>query len=187
LTSTYTRINTGWKQFRNTLDSTIKINPNIKTTLEITEITKFTTALIRARNKHSKYIKINQDRSTIPDEILEHIRSRNKTRKLYQRTGNNTYKIQLQNLNRTIKTQLTQHKNERWENILKKATTKDNSLWKIAKSRTKKRSEISPHIDTNTEAISDTQKSECLASHFQQVHNNNFANNTEHTGTFFKL
>jgi hypothetical protein len=98
----------------------------------------------------------------------------------YQRTGNNTYKIQLQNLNRTIKTQLTQHKNERWENILKKATTRDNSLWKIAKSRTKKRSEIPPLIDTNTEAISDEQKSECLASHFQQVHNNNFANNTEH-------
>jgi hypothetical protein len=173
--------NTDWKQFRNTLDSTIKINPNINTTLEIdTEITKFTTALIRARNKHSKYIKINQDRSTIPDEILEHIKNRNKTRKLYQRTGNNTYKVQLQNLNRTIKTQLTQHKNERWENILKKATTRDNSLWKIAKSRTKKRSEIPPLIDTNTEAISDEQKSECLASHFQQVHNNNFANNTEH-------
>jgi hypothetical protein len=38
--------------------------------------------------------------------------------------------MQLQNLNKTIKTQLTQHKNEQWENILKKATTKDNSLWK---------------------------------------------------------
>jgi hypothetical protein len=88
--------------------------------------------------------------------------------------------MQLQNLNKTIKTQLTQHKNEQWENILKKATTKDNSLWKIAKSRTKKRNEIPSLIDTNTEAISDDQKSECLASHFQQVHNNNFANNTEH-------
>jgi hypothetical protein len=51
---------------------------------------------------------------------------------------------------------------------------------KAAKSRTKKRSEIPPLIDTNTEAISDDQKSECLASHFQQVHNNNFANNTKH-------
>jgi hypothetical protein len=76
--------------------------------------------------------------------------------------------MQLQNLNKTIKTQLTQHKNEQWENILKKATTKDNSLWKIAKSRTKKRNEIPSLIDTNTEAISDDQKSECLASHFQQ-------------------
>jgi hypothetical protein len=44
----------------------------------------------------------------------------------------------------------------------------------------KKRSEIPPFVDTNLEAISDEQKSECLASYFQQIHNNDFANNTEH-------
>jgi hypothetical protein len=86
--------NTDWKQFRNTLDTLIKINPKITTSEIDTEITKLTTTLIRARNKHSKRIKIKPGKSTIPQyEILEHIRIRNKTRKLFQRTGNNTYKI----------------------------------------------------------------------------------------------
>jgi 2C-methyl-D-erythritol 2,4-cyclodiphosphate synthase len=90
--------NIDWKQFRNTLDTLIKINPNVTTSEIYTEINKFTT-LIRAR------IKINPHKCTIPDEILEYLRNSEKT---YQ----------------------------------KKATTKDNSLWKIARSRTKKRTEL---------------------------------------------
>jgi hypothetical protein len=53
-------------------------------------------------------------------------------------------------------------------------------LWRNAKSRTKKKPEIPPLVDTNTEVISDEQNSECLASHFQKVHNNKFAYNTKH-------
>jgi Lhr-like helicase len=66
--------NIDWKQFRNTLDTLIKINPNITTSEIYTEINKFTT-LIRARNNHSKRIKINPDKCTIPDEILEYLKN----------------------------------------------------------------------------------------------------------------
>jgi hypothetical protein len=61
--------NTDWKLLRNTLDKLIKINPNITTSEIDTEISKFTATLIRARNKHPKRIKINPDKSTIPDEL----------------------------------------------------------------------------------------------------------------------
>jgi hypothetical protein len=99
---------------------------------------------------------------------------------VYQRTGHNNYKNQVQNLNRAIKTKLANHKNSQWDKLLRNAKTKDNSLWKLARSRTKKRSEILPITDSNNkEAINDQQKTECLASYFQNVHNNSIASNTK--------
>jgi hypothetical protein len=171
--------NTNWKSFRETLDSLIETNPNIKTIEELdAEIVKFTTALLRARDKHAKTLKANPDKSDIPSEIIEIIKDRNKARKKYQRTGNNNYKYQFQNLNRVIKTELANHKNAQWDKLLRNAKTNDNTLWKLASSRTKKRSEIPPITDSNNiEAISDEQKTECLASYFQGVHNNSTASN----------
>ncbi|KAJ3638948.1 hypothetical protein MTP99_002276 [Tenebrio molitor] len=127
--------NTNWKGFRETLDSLIEINPNIKTIEELdAEIVKFTTALLRARDKHAKTLKANPDKS----EIIEIIKDRNKARKKYQRTGNNNYKYQFQNLNRAIKTELANHKNAQWDKLLRNAKTNDNTLWRLASSRTRK-------------------------------------------------
>jgi hypothetical protein len=172
---------TDWKKFRKTLDSLIKINSNIKTTNELdTEINKFTEALNNTRNKHSKTIKVKTDKSTIPLEITNLIKDRNKARKIHQRTGLDAHKIQVQHLNHLIKHKLAKHKNGEWDDILKNAKTNDNSLWKLARSRTKKRDEIPPLKYNNEDAISDKQKSECLAKYFQNVHNSNDKSDDKH-------
>jgi hypothetical protein len=144
---------TNWENLQHTLDNQIIINNNIKTSAEQdAEINKFTQALLHAKNLHSQTVRTKTPRTQIPPEIIKLTKDRNKYRKLHQRTGLPAYKNLTQNLNRDIK-----NNNNQWETLLKNASTKNNSLWKLTRTRTKKRFEIPPLTNNNNvEAITNT-------------------------------
>jgi hypothetical protein len=172
---------TNWKKLRHTLDNKIIINSNINTSTELdAEINKLTQALLHAKKLHSQTISTKTPRTQIPPEIINLTKDRNKYRKLHQRTGLLAYKNLTQDLNRDIKNKIITYNNNQWETLLKNASTKNNSLWKLTRARTKKRSEIPPLTNiNNVEAITNKQKAESFAEYFQSIHNYNNDNDTQ--------
>jgi hypothetical protein len=172
--------NTNWKKFRETLDTKIHINNNITDTNQLElEVTKYTKAIEKARDEHSKTIKIDTQKIQLPDDILNTIKDRNKARKTYQRTGHHGHKTQMQMLNREIKNKIAEFKSNKWHETLMKAKTNDNSIWKLAKTFSKRKQTIPPLIANGTEAITDEQKAEALAEHFYNVHKIDDTNATQ--------
>jgi hypothetical protein len=74
----------------------------------------------------------------------------------------------MQMLNREIKNKIAQFKSNKWHETLTKAKTNDNSIWKLAKTFSKRRQTIPPLIANDTEAITDEQKAEALTEPFPQ-------------------
>jgi hypothetical protein len=171
--------NTNWGNFRKTLDRKIKINNNINSIAELdTEIKKYTKAIEESRKAHSQTIKINTQKIQLPETITNLIKNRNKLRKTQQRTGQQALATQLKTLNNNIKHQIADYKNNKWNETLQKATTRDNSIWKLAKTFSKRRQKIPPLTTTDIEAVTDAQKAEVLAQHFHKIHKNDDTQNT---------
>jgi hypothetical protein len=171
--------NTDWTKFRSDINRAIKINSNIGTIEKLnSEITKFTSILVEMSKKHSKEVDPTF-RLQIPDDITQLMKERNKIRKIYQRTGASEDKNLMTKHNEEIKSRLEIHKRKFWNNKLKKLNTKDNSLWKMAKSLKKNRNELPPlQLVNGDEAVTDKEKAEALVSHFQSIHQDLFSIST---------
>ncbi|KAH0818290.1 hypothetical protein GEV33_004501 [Tenebrio molitor] len=171
--------NTDWTKFRSDINRAIKINSNIGTREKLnSEITKFTSILVEMSKKHSKEVDPTF-RLQIPDDITQLMKERNKIRKIYQRTGASEDKNLMTKHNEEIKNRLEIHKRKFWNNKLKKLNTKDNSLWKMAKSLKKNRNELPPlQLVNGDEAVTDKEKAEALVSHFQSIHQDLFSIST---------
>jgi hypothetical protein len=171
--------NTDWTKFRSDINRAIKINSNIGTIEKLnSEITKFTSILVEMSKKHSKEVDPTF-RLQIPDDITQLMKERNKIRKIYQRTGASEDKNLMTKHNEEIKNRLEIHKRKFWNNKLKKLNTKDNSLWKMAKSLKKNRNELPPlQLVNGDEAVTDKEKAEALVSHFQSIHQDLFSIST---------
>ncbi len=170
---------TNWPAFRRTLDEKIDINNNINTQQDIeTETEKLTQAITKATEKHTKKITLKNGKETIPQDITNKIKERNKRRRLLQRTGLVEHRNAMKTLNAEIRTALTNHNNKRWRDTLKKLNIKDNTLWKMAKAMKKKRQTIPPLATPNGEAVTDAEKAEAMATHFAEVHKDDRSNNS---------
>jgi hypothetical protein len=163
--------NTDWKKFRQELNRKTKITSNIRTIEQLeAEVAEFTKILAETIKTHTKVIKITE-RDGIPDETKSLITDRNKIRKLYQRTGDGDCKKKLIQLNEKITRSLITQKNNAWKAKLRKANPQDNTLWKIAKTLKKNRTEIPPLLTENgSQAITEREKAEALVEYFQSVH-----------------
>lgn len=137
--------NTNWKDFRKTLDRLLTINNKIDTINTIQqELHTYTSAIKTAQRQHTKTIKINTKQTDIPAEIITLIKNRNTIRRRHQRNFDPALRHQIQQLNNDISNRLKTHKNQKWHNLLRNASVKDNTLWNITKKFNKKRDSISP-------------------------------------------
>jgi hypothetical protein len=163
--------NTDWKKFRQDMNGKTKITSNIRTIEQLeAELAEFTKILAETIKSHTKVIKITE-RDGIPDETKSLITERNKMRKLYQRTGDADTKKKLTEYNEKITRSLITHKNNTWRAKLRKVNPQDNTLWQVAKTLKKNRTEIPPLLTGNgSQAITEKEKAEALVEYFQSVH-----------------
>jgi len=99
------------------------------------------------------------------------IKLRNYYRRMFQRNGNNRYKILRNVLNNHIKAALIEARNNYWTNKLKLLNTKNKSLWNTLKSLRRKKAIPPPLILDNQDIIFDPlQKAEALAKNFYSVY-----------------
>ena len=162
---------TNWQKFRNDLDNNIKITPDLPNTQSIdTAVDNLSMAILRAKRVNSHKIKINRNLEPLPTSILNKIKNKNKLRKLWQRTQDTQIKTQLNRMTKDIATEITTHKNDKWNQKLSELSTKDNSFWKFTKNMKKPFEKVPTLSLNNIEYIKEKDKTEILAETFEKVH-----------------
>jgi hypothetical protein len=85
----------------------------------------------------------------------------------------------MQLLNREIKNKIAQFKSNKWHETLTKAKTNDNSIWKLAKTFSKRKQTIPPLIANCMEANTNEQKAEAPVERFHNVYKTDDTNATQ--------
>ena len=106
----------------------------------------------------------------ISKEIKDKITKRNRLRKIINNNRNLDLKKEINQMNSEIKKQIKTDCNKNWDKKLEKASTKDNTLWRLTKNLTKKQTKIRCLHGPNGLVYSDQQKAEVLADNFEKVH-----------------
>ena len=134
-------------------------------------IESFTKLITKAIEKAIPKQHIKSFNEPLPDEILEIINKRNRTRKLWQDTRASYLKTKLNNLNKKITKKIEEHKDNKWSEKLSKLKVQDNSLWKMTKCISKKRDSKIPRLHgPRGVKYSDAEKAQVLAENFEKVH-----------------
>lgn len=126
--------NAKWKEFREFITNSIKINNNTNSIENIhKEITNITQIIQQAKEKFIPLILPKTKQIEIPQEIINDIKYRNRLRRQLQRNRTMQLKNEIAELNTLIRLKLESNKQTHWANFIRKINIKDNSLWKMNK------------------------------------------------------
>lgn len=159
---------TNWRKFKQILKERTIINNNLTTKLDIDEqVQKLTSDIQYARDKTTKTYKLKQWQVTIPDEIINLIKFKNKIKARWQNHRRQIDRQRLKDLELTIKDRLSHHREKEWNNKISQLTTHDNSLWRMSKLLRNNHAHIPTIIDNNETYSTDKDKADRIA-HFLQ-------------------
>lgn len=164
--------NANWPWFREFINKELNINLNIKTRQDVdNSIQNLTEIINKAKDKTIPKQKQQTYQQELPTDILQLIKLRNYYRRQYQRHRLDLYKHEKNRLNNIINYSIKTHFNNKWNKKLENLNVRDNSIWKTAKSFTKKFDNVSSTLhSTNGLVFSDKDKAEALANNFERVH-----------------
>ena len=163
---------TDWELFRSKLNSSITINNRLGEIEDIDKnINELTASINKALQKSTPEQKLIEPNHSLPLHIQKLIQERNKERRSYQASRNEDTKLNRNRLSNQIKKEIATWKNKQWSDKLSNLSVKNNSLWKMTKSLTKKVAwEIPPLNDGDDIALSNEEKAEALAKNYEKVH-----------------
>ena len=161
-----------WSKFRSILGSELILDRYLETKHDLDRSVDVLLGSIKeATNKAilRKHCKLKH--IPLPPYIRNLIKYRNALRKLYQKTlSNNVRKIK-NKLSNKITKEIASFENKNWQSKLTNLNIKDNSLWKMAKNFTKKNKNYIPTLyGVNGLAVTDYDKANTLAEHYESVH-----------------
>ena len=164
-----------WTTFRTILTSTIDIPPDLSTSSQIDEAAEHIEKVIHHATKQSiPFIKKKIPR---PDQLPTYIRDiqiqRNRARRQWQRHRDPSDRVLWNQLNRDVRLTVAEWKAENWHNITSSLTPDDRSLWQKANQLKGQRTYNGPLKSQNGFAITNTEKAETIADHFQSLMTNN--------------
>lgn len=178
-----------WGKYKDSLMNEDTPTPTLTTCKEINqEISNFTRTIRNAIEAATslKFTKQNNCKTVIPPEIREIIKTKNKLLRRARSTLDPDIKRQANTLTQKVKTLLTEYKNTKWQDTIKRLSHKDQSLWKMTQALTSTRSSALPQIKYNNKtAYTHSEKTELLADFFaEQFKINNIPNQTERDQAF---
>jgi hypothetical protein len=104
-----------------------------------------------------------RQKETLPQWIIDLIRTKNRARRLAFRTGAAVDRTEANLLGNEVKSALIDHRNDRWERKLESLSTEDNSIWRMAKAPRSDKKTIPPIQSTLGLVFSDDEKAEAFA------------------------
>jgi hypothetical protein len=123
------------------------------------DIGKITTAMTNStRNRVEP-----RQKETLPQWIIDLIRTKNRARRLAFRTGAAVDRTEANRLGNEVKYALIDHRNDRWERKLESLSTEDHSIWRMAKALRSDKKPIPPIHSTLGLVFSDDEKAEASA------------------------
>ncbi|GFY44616.1 RNA-directed DNA polymerase from mobile element jockey [Trichonephila inaurata madagascariensis] len=139
-----------WYKFQEILTNTLPGNPRISNPIDIENAIKnFNDCYNNALSHSSTFKCINKPLLSIPSFIRDKIKAKNRIRKAWQITKNPLLKSQLNKMQKDIKKDLNNHKNNKWNELLTEASPDDDSLYKLVKSISKNKTfHVPPIVDS---------------------------------------
>ncbi|GFQ81541.1 putative RNA-directed DNA polymerase from transposon X-element [Trichonephila clavata] len=137
---------TNWNAFQNIISNTIPGNPPIHSSEDIDQtIENFNSNIHTAINQASKFKPILHEMIKVPPAIRLKIKEKNRLRKLYQRTLYPPLKKIINQLQRSIRTDLKKRKEHVWDSLQSEANIDQDLLHKLI-ADTKKKNIIYPPL-----------------------------------------
>ncbi|GFX09724.1 RNA-directed DNA polymerase from mobile element jockey [Trichonephila clavipes] len=150
---------TNWIKFQEIVFNSIPGNPIIDTNNIDNAINNFTGMITSAISATTVTKVISTPHLRLPHRIRELIKIKNRFRKQWQLTRNPLLKREVNSLQRQIKTQISEHRNNSWHNLLTNLHPEDNSFTTSNGSLLKSRL-LSPLAGRNGILYSDDEKAE---------------------------
>ncbi|GFV85466.1 probable RNA-directed DNA polymerase from transposon X-element [Trichonephila clavipes] len=119
---------TNWIKFQEIVFNSIPGNPIIDTNNIDNAINNFTGMITSAISATTVTKVISTPHLRLPHRIRELIKIKNRFRKQWQLTRNPLLKREVNSLQRQIKTQISEHRNNSWQNLLTNLHPEDNSF-----------------------------------------------------------
>ena len=171
--------NVDWSKFRQLLNGKLNINFKIVNANSIEQEAQRLTSIIQhCIDKTITSITCKQTHDKLPAYILNLISLKNKIRKKWQTTRLSVYKRQMNRKVNEIRARISKFRNDTWTKKLMKLNVNDNSLWRMTKIFKSEFHPVPTLQNNNTEAITDDEKANVLASQFEGVHAIDLENNT---------
>lgn len=172
--------NTNWKNFKTDLDRLITLNNTIETPTQLEdEVKKITANIQKTIEKHTITETVKPNTSALPDDIKELIKTKNKTRKLWQRTRNPHTKATLNQQTRQIKDALLDIYNQNWYRKLQDTNTDTKKLWRITKTLKRQQENIPTLEQTGQQYWTDKEKAEIMATTYAKIQSNDSTSTIE--------
>jgi retron-type reverse transcriptase len=155
---------TNWPLFAEILETDFGPIPRIESVEDLENAAgvfeeKITTAMTNStRNRVEP-----RQKETLPQWIIDLIRTKNRARRLAFRTGAAVDRTEANRLGNEVKYALIDHRNDRWERKLESLSTEDNSIWRMAKALRSDKKPIPPIHSTLGLVFSDDEKAEAFA------------------------
>lgn len=154
-----------WNKYVDTLTlSPINVNPPVNNIPQIDSAIDLFTNTINTAILNSSHIPLKRKNpNTLPDEIINEIRQKNRLRRVWQSTRDPTTKRLLNNKINFIRAIIATHKQDEWDKFLDSLDHKDGSIYKISKSLLHKSPATHPLLGPNGLVFSPHDKAELLA------------------------
>ena len=158
------RCRTDWTKFREAVESSISVPVELNGPAELeAAVARFTSEISEAVNANSTPIAPGAE-PFVPSAIRQLIRDRNRAKRYWQKYGYPSDKKEANRLDREVKKALAEFRNEQWSSKIASLSTRDNSIWKLAKSLRSKRDTIPPiRRPDGSVAVSPVEKAEAFA------------------------
>lgn len=159
-----------WHMFDTILNKNTTINSKIVTKLDIEKSGQnLTDHISKALDISILKIKLTPKTSSLPTEILKHIKIKNYHRRKYQQSHRLADKLIYYSYIQQVKIAITKHNDNTISNKLKNFNIKDNSLWNAIKVA-KKTNNIVPTLITDEGAIlNNSDKADAIAGTFDET------------------
>lgn len=173
-----------WPAFTDHLQDSMGRIDLIHTTEDLEDAVGRLTSRIQSSIRFATNTKPAPDRrDRLPDHIKDLIRTKNRARRLAQRTMNPAHRAENNRLAAEVRTAIAQHQNDTWETKLQALTTEDNSLWRMTKILRNKTIPTPPIHGANGMAYTDVEKAEAFAENLERQCSPNYANaDVDHIG-----
>ena len=166
--------NTNWKIFEKILNEKLNLNFATENNEDIdSNINKLTQIINDALLKATPTLKKQEAGQYLPSRIKKLIKSKNRWRRKYQKTGDEVFKILMNDCANSVKKEIADWKNSHWHKILTNAKSKDKSLWKLVSQRKKTRQKIAPILTNSGYVFSDIEKCNVIANELESVFKTN--------------
>ncbi|KAJ8949383.1 hypothetical protein NQ318_007479 [Aromia moschata] len=169
-TVTYDYRRTDWRRYRDCINAHLSIGGALESPADIDNaVDELTDAITRARRASTKMASLKPRETTLPPDICDLIRFKNRVKRKWQKNRRRIDRQRLYDLQKTIQDRITQHINAKWTRKIEALDTRDNSLWRMARLLKRPYCPTPAIVSEGLVHFTDKEKADAMARSYQKT------------------